>query len=252
MSKKYPGVAAQSQSIFCKPEPRNTKFIMGCVLDYIFSSFKSISGRTSFVQVGSNDGIRGDKISHHVRKSGWTGLLIEPVNEAMSRLRKTYSGCGGLFFHQVAIWSDEGVHPFHVVCGEDVISSFSLETIMLHELKYENLQSMIEVRPTPTRRLDLLCRETGFEKPDFLIIDAEGCDDIVLQTFDFNRHRPAIVFFEHVALSRENSRSIRDFLYRLGYEIIYDRHDCLCMLREAFDKDFVAFLERLLREARDN
>jgi len=248
----YCGVASLSSSIFCRSEPRNTKFILAEIIDFVVATIEGASETAVFVQVGANDGVRGDPLRQHVVTGRWRGLLIEPVPEAMERLQANYTGREGLVFRREAIWEEETTRDFHFVRGEDVLSSFSMETIMLHALKYDDLASMIETRPVVTRRLDSLCRETGFEKPDLLVVDVEGCDDIVLRSFDFARHRPAIVLFEHVALSEDASRSIAKFLDELGYELISDRHDCLCLLRDAFDPKLVRFLSHIITAARDN
>jgi FkbM family methyltransferase len=248
----YPGVAGLSSSVFCKKEPRNTKFIFAEIVDYVLSMIRPDGTPVTFVQVGANDGMRGDPISRHVIQGGWRGLLVEPVPAAMERLRAHYGTGPGLVFRGEAIWSEEGRRDFHIVRGEDVLSSFSLPTIMMHELKYDDLAGMIETVPVATRRLDSLCRETGFETADLLVVDVEGCDDIVLRTFDFERHRPSAILFEHVALSAEASQAIGEFLEKLGYEIIYDRHDCLCLLGERFEPRLVEFLARVVGAARDN
>ncbi len=248
----YPGVAGLSQSVFCRKEPRNTKFIFAEILDHVLAKIAADKAPASFVQVGANDGVRGDPISRHVVAGGWRGLLIEPVPAAMARLRAHYGEREGLVFRGEAIWSEEGMRDFHIVRGEDVLSSFSMPTILMHELKYDDLPGMIETVPVATRRLDSLCRETGFHSPDLLAVDVEGCDDIVLRSFDFGHHRPSAVLFEHVALSAQASRAIGDFLEALGYTIMHDRHDCLCLLRERFEAGLVDFLARVVTAAREN
>lgn len=248
----YPGVAGLSSSVFCQKEPRNTKYVFAEIVDYVLATIEPNAAPVTFVQVGANDGMRGDPISRHVIQGGWRGLLVEPVPSAMERLRAHYGACEGLIFRDEAIWPEEGTRDFHIVRGEDVLSSFSLPTIMMHELKYDDLPGMIETVPVTTRRLDSLCRETGFETADLLVVDVEGCDDIVLRTFDFDRHRPSAILFEHVALSAEASRAIGEFLEKFGYHIIHDRHDCLCLLGERFEPRLVEFLGRVVRTAREN
>ncbi|WP_454818256.1 FkbM family methyltransferase [Labrys neptuniae] len=218
-----------------RPEPRNTKYVFAEIVDYVLAMIEPDAAPLTFVQVGADDGMRGDPISRHVIQGSWRGLLVEPVPAAMERLRTHY-----------------GTRDFHIVRGEDVLSSFSLPTIMMHELKYDDLPGMIETVPVTTRRLDSLCRETGFETADLLVIDVEGCDDIVLRTFDFDLHRPSAILFEHVALTAEASRAIGEFLEKLGYHIIYDRHDCLCLLGERFEPRLVEFLGRVVKAAREN
>ncbi|MHA7819945.1 MAG: FkbM family methyltransferase [Erythrobacter sp.] len=253
MSKsQYQGVAAQSQSVFSAKEPRNTKFVFGLVVDYLLESLSRDKDQVVFVQVGANDGVRGDALNKHIREHDWRGLLIEPVPAAFERLSETYRSIGSVDFAQTAIWTESGTKPFYIVDGADVLSSFSRETIMLHDLKYDDLASMIREVEVPTSRLDDLCRQRGVERPDVLAVDAEGCDDIVLGTFDFDLHRPSIVLFEHVALTHEASSRLKELLEGLGYTLVYDRHDVLAIASGAFADHLTSFCQDIVMTARTN
>lgn len=248
----YPGVARLSKSVFCKKEPRNTKFILAEIISHVFDLISARCNPLTFVQAGANDGVHADAIGAHVIRHGWRGMLIEPVPAAMERLRANYGPRDGLVFRTEAIWPDEEMRDFYMVRGEDVLSSFSLDTIMKHAPKYDDLPGMIETIQVPTRRLDTLCRETGFITPDVLAVDVEGLDDIILRTFDFDHHRPLAILFEHVHLSAGASEDIGTFLTGHGYVIIHDRHDCLCLQPDALAAGEVDFLARLITAAREN
>lgn len=229
MSKDYKGVASMSKSVFSVKEPRNTKFIFEVLVNYILDELQRNLDTVSFIQVGANDGVRGDFLSMKVKAYMWTGLLIEPVAEARVRLGETYKKAKNLTIVPCAIWEEEGCLPFYKVYPEDVISSFSLETIMLHGGKYDDLEGMITVIEVPTRRLDTLAREYGFNDANLLAVDAEGCDDIVLNTYDFSQKCPEVVIFEHVALPYERSVAIRDKLVQHGYRLVSDRHNVMAL-----------------------
>jgi FkbM family methyltransferase len=248
----WKGVASTSQSVFCAPEPKNTKFIYAVVRGYIFDSLTRREETVRFVQVGANDGLHGDPLRPHVQDHGWRGLLIEPIPAVFDRLKAAYGELPGVEFANVAIWPEEGEKTLHVVDGRDVLSSFSLETILHHEPKYDDLRSELRTLKVPTRRLDTLLRETGHAEPHVLVVDVEGCDDAVLRTYDFSAHKPDVVQFEHVHLSAERSAAARDWLTGLGYALLFDRHDVLCIDAARFDPALVRFCQDLLVTARAN
>ncbi|MET3524078.1 FkbM family methyltransferase [Mesorhizobium abyssinicae] len=247
----WKGIASISESIFSAPEPRNTKFIYALVRNYIFDEL-SRQGVVRFVQVGTNDGMGTDPLRRHVLRRGWQGLLIEPVPQAFDRLKSSYGAPSGVDFANVAIWPDEGEKTMHVVKGCDVLSSFSLETILRHEPKYDDLRSEIFTIEVPTRRLATLLVETGHSEPHVLVVDTEGCDAVVLRTYDFSSHKPNVVQFEHVHLSAEVSSDLRDWLTGLGYALLFDRHDVLALDTTRFDPALVRFCQDLLSTARAN
>jgi FkbM family methyltransferase len=248
----WKGIASISRSVFCAREPRNTKFIFEVVRGYIFDELSRRESVVRFVQVGANDGVEVDPLRATVLRHGWRGLLIEPIPEAFERLRTAYGAPPGVDFAKVAIWPDEGEKTLHVVDGLDGLSSFSLETILEQEPKYDDLRSALRTIEVPTRRLDSLLRETGHAQPHVLVVDVEGCDDIVLRTFDFSAHQPDVIQFEHVHLSAEASADLRAWLTDLGYALVFDRHDVLALNTARLDPHLVSFCQDLLVTARAN
>jgi FkbM family methyltransferase len=248
----WKGIASVSRSVFCAREPRNTKFIYEVVRGYIFDELSRRESIVRFVQVGANDGVEVDPLRAVVLRRGWRGLLIEPIPEAFDRLKGNYAAAPGIDFANVAIWPEEGAKTLHVVDGDTGLSSFSLETILEQEPKYVDLRSELRTIEVPTRRLDNLLRETGHTEPHVLVVDTEGCDGIVLRTFDFSAHQPDVVQFEHVHLSAETSADMRDWLTDLGYALLFDRHDVLALHRTRFDPELIRFCQDILITARAN
>jgi FkbM family methyltransferase len=248
----WKGVVSTSTSVFCAPEPRNTKFILAVLRGYIFDELSRQKEVVRFVQVGANDSLHADPLRTHVLRDGWRGLLIEPIPRVFDRLKAAYAAAPGVEFARVAIWSDEGEKTLHLVEGRDVLSGFSLETILRHEAKYDDLRSELTTLEVPTRRLDRLLRETGHDRPHVLAVDTEGCDDIVLRTYDFAAHKPSAVQFEHVHLSAGASAGLREWLAGLGYELLFDRHDVVALDTTAFDPALIRFCKDILCAAREN
>jgi FkbM family methyltransferase len=230
----YISVARRSSSIFAQQDGEGTVRAFDTAVHALLSALAFSRAPVSFVQVGTNDADRGDRLVRHVAKGGWHGILIEPQAQALNAARERYIGLDGLIFEQCAVWPDDDPPQFWEVRGESVLSSFSRETIELHSGKYDDLAAMIAPMEVRTARLDDLCAAHAIW-PDLVAVDTEGTDDIVLSTLDLENLRPALVLFEHVMLSRERSRDLANRLKSLGYRLLHDRHDCLAVMPDRFD-----------------
>jgi FkbM family methyltransferase len=209
-------------------------------------------GTVTFVQVGANDGINADHIHPFVKSGAWTGVLVEPAPVPYARLRENYRGVDGLHFAPVAISLSDEKLPFYFVEGDDGLSSFSLDTILSHAPKYDDLRGMIRTLEVETRTLDAVCDEYGISNPAVVAVDTEGTDDIVLQSLSIEARKPSVILFEHCHLSAERSAKLRDRLVGAGYRLIHDRHDALAIAAGTFDEREVDFMADVISVARAN
>ena len=240
------GIASISESVLCLKEPHETKAIFAGVVREALETLTAQLARISFVQVGANDGIHADHLHPLVMSGRWHGLLIEPAPRPYARLLQTYRDVGGLAFEQLAVSEQEGCLPFFYVEGDDGLSSLSLDTILSHAPKYENLRNMIRPMTVTARRLDDICDDHGLRCPAVIAVDSEGMDDVVLKSFSIEARRPAIILFEHCHLSAERSAALRDRLIAANYRILHDRHDALALRRGVFeDKVVQSFSDRI-------
>lgn len=249
---RWRGIASFSQSVLCLKEPFNTKPLFGRVLARAFELLTDRMETVPFVQVGANDGVHADHIFPFVRSGKWTGVLVEPAPIPFRRLVDNYRGVHGLQFAQVAISPSRGKLPFYYVEGDDGLSSFSLDTILSHAPKYDDLRGMIRTLDVPTTTLDALCDDYGINQPAVVAVDTEGTDDLVLQTFSIETRRPALVLFEHCHLPADRSAALRDRLIAADYRLIHDRHDALAVAEGTFDAAEVDFLADIIAIARSN
>jgi hypothetical protein len=78
---------------------------------------KYFNGKPAFfVQVGSNDGQRGDPL-HDLIKSNpqWSGIFIEPVEYVFNRLVDNYGNDPRFRFEQIAIGDELGQRQFYYI-----------------------------------------------------------------------------------------------------------------------------------------
>lgn len=243
--------ARSSESVFGSIEPKNTKYVYTRVQTYVLDQLTARLGNVIFAQVGANDGLRADPINPYIMKGHWRGLLIEPLPACFATLQQTYAGIAGLTFANLAIADTNGTATFYAVDGAtDVLSSFSRSAIMKHAETRPGLESLIKEITVPTMRLDDLLAEHGYDALDILVVDTEGCDDMVLSTFDLARFKPAIVLFEHVLLSHGGSEKVRAQFTSEGYTLIWDRHDVLAIREGFFDAELTRFLHEVVEVAK--
>lgn len=246
------GIASFSESVLCLKEPFNTKPLFGRIAARAFERLTERLGTVRFVQVGANDGVHADHLHPFIVGGRWEGVLIEPAPDPFDRLTRTYAGIDGLQFVCKAISCETGSLPFYYVEGEDGLSSFSLETILAHSPKYDDLPGMIRTMAVETETLDALCDRMGIARPDVIAVDTEGTDDLVLQSFDLEGRRPKLVLFEHCHLSAQRSAALRDRIVGAGYRLVHDRHDALAIAPDALDPAEADFFADLVALARAN
>ena len=83
-----------------------------------------------------------------------------------------------------------------------------------HVLKHlaPEYHSIVESDTVECLTVKALLKRNHIEQIDLLHIDAEGCDWIILQQFDFNLVRPTVVLFERKHLNREDQEVARSMM----------------------------------------
>jgi FkbM family methyltransferase len=181
-----------------------------------------------FVQIGSNDGKKGDPIHEFVKKYKWQGLLVEPVPSIFKRLQENYKGYQGLNFENVAIAQEEGLRSFYrlkendnpsMPVWYDQLGSFNKEVIQKHRSQIPNLDKYLieeEVRCIPFMAL---LKKHSVSRIDLLHIDAEGYDYEIIKMIDFTKVKPAAILYEHRHLSEEDKNECTELLKAHGYKL---------------------------------
>jgi FkbM family methyltransferase len=203
-----------------------------------------------FLQIGAYDGVTHDPINALVREHGWHGILVEPQPAVFEKLVANYSDVSGLTFVNAAIAGVASTRPLYVIQDQegsvvDVIQDDSGSIVdSLGGVASFNRAHVERFMPAAVARypgirvgsLDVRC--TTFEdvlsdtpQLDLLLIDTEGYDLELLELFDFDRFRPAIVRFEHAHLSPESWDDAVELLTRRGYRTLREQYDTTAYLR---------------------
>src|SRR5258705_8601708 len=85
------------------------------VLDLVVADSVAAGRKPVLVQIGANDGVRGDPIRHLILRHGLTGLLVEPLPDLFAHLQANYAGQQGLKFEQCAVGESDGQVPLYRV-----------------------------------------------------------------------------------------------------------------------------------------
>lgn len=195
---------------------------------------KSKNKPINFIQVGASDGLRWDPIRRFVIRDKWKGVLIEPINPVYEMLRSNYSYVNNndLIFENCAISTNEGTIKFWSY-SDEFLKSLSIEerlfylrkssldkTLVEKSLsKIECHEDCIEWYEATSLPLENIIDRYFFGKViDLIFIDAEGFDDQVIRTINFDKCTPRTIIYENHNLGK-NKEIIENYLSKKGYSI---------------------------------
>lgn len=156
-------------------------------------------------------------------EQGARGINIEPDTTLFEAFAKQRSRDINL---NVGISDQEGELPFYVM------STPTLNTFSEADAQAAVAQGRVKidrVLPVRVRPINVVLEENLQGKSlDFLSIDVEGLDFIILRSMDFSRWRPKVICVETITYSEANKGEkipqISGLLQDLGYEAYADTH----------------------------
>lgn len=185
------------------------------VVRSFYENFKKYKG--FYVDIGAHHPYRFSNTKYFYSK-GWSGINIEPSPEAMPLFR---------FFRRRDVNLNIGISSAdkeltYYCFDEPALNGFSkkLSEERNHPNSKYHLIKTISVRTFPLKDvLDKYLPEG--QKIDFLSIDAEGYDFIVLKTNDWDRYRPNFVLVEEkIDLADLDESELYIYLREKGYKLI--------------------------------
>jgi len=206
--------------------------------------------RSTFIQVGANDGVTWDPFYYFIRRDGWRGIMIEPQRDVFDKLRATYDGARGITLMNVAVDTIAGSRPlyryaFSASRWATGLATFDRDRLITNfdsDYIRENIaREGVTVAADPESYLvadvvacitfDRAVDALGSATIDFVITDVEGHDVAILDTFPLHRTRPANIVFE---LPIERDAQLESFASKLrahGYRIKESGRNAIAMLR---------------------
>lgn len=158
--------------------------------DYHLECVFADQAKGFYIDVGGGHPV-ADNVSFHFYLRGWRGLVVEP-QRALARAYAAIRPRDIVVDHPVG--DRDGEVVFHRV---DRLHGFS--TIVEENAKGAREFGVgYRSETQPIRRLSGLIEEREIEAIDFLKIDVEGAEGLVLAGLDLARHRPRVMCIEAV------------------------------------------------------
>ncbi len=164
-----------------------------------------------FVEFGATDGVGLSNTFQLEKVFGWTGILVEPGRNWKEKLavnRDCHKD-----FRCVTAKSGDLVHFMES-------SSPELSTIKGFEGSDENLRETSNSYDVESVSLEDLLDENKAPKIiDYLSIDTEGSEFLILENFNFNKYKFRVITCEHNFT--ENRDKIHKLLIQKGYRRVW-------------------------------
>ena len=201
-------------------------------------NYFSIANKKSvqFIQIGANDGLRWDPVRRFITRDGWSGILVEPLPQAFTLLKKNYAHIkhNNLVFVNAAISSNnENLHLWSF--SESFLNKLSIEDrffylrksslnkkIVISHLKgLDNIDEKIKCFNIKCISINSLVEKFWkHNEIDLIVIDAEGHDANIIRSINFQIICPKAILYESHNLGDDKQR-INGFLKDKGYNV-YD------------------------------
>lgn len=185
-----------------------------------------------FVQVGAFRPGFEDYLHRHTKLGRLGGLMIEPQPKAFEELNTTYADREDVILVQAAISDHDGEATLYIPNhpeGKDIASLSRDHAMLCYKERPERPDPLLFEEKVPLRSLDSLFTEHHLESFDILQIDAEGHDDVILQSVDLKKYQPAIISLETCNISRERRSAVWSRLDQSGYRIHINNRDTLAL-----------------------
>lgn len=143
-----------------------------------------------YVDVGANDPV-ADSVTYAFYLRGWTGITVEPVPAWAQRQRELRPDD---YLVEAAIVSEETETVTLHSIADTGLSTLVDEVGASHQNDGWDVEDIV----VPAKRLDDVLHEAGWADLDihFMVIDTEGAERAVLESFDLKRWRPWILVVE--------------------------------------------------------
>ena len=180
--------------------------------DLVVDILTGMKSRGFYVDVGAND---PDRLSNTKRfyDRGWSGITIEPDPLLSLELRRRRPRDVVL---GVGVGEQRGEMDFYRM-SDSVYSCFGSDAATYNQKHFSaQIVAIEKIMVLPLR--EIFFEHLRQKEIDFLSIDVEGLDEVVLTSNDWSLYRPKMVMVE---LDRSQN-SVINYLKGVGYELVYN------------------------------
>lgn len=195
-------------------------------LDKIYEKYFGYPSKGYFVEVGAYDGEFVSNTSF-LADHGWNGLYIEPIYEFYEKCLKRHED-NDVIVANVAIGLKEG--ETKIYRGDTLTTLDKEQMLRYREIDWAQHISFHE-DICDQMRLDTLMERLEVPKNfDLLVVDVEGKESEIFQTFELSEWKPKMIIVEledeHPTFQKypdfvEKVRQLRSYILDQGYTQIY-------------------------------
>ena len=176
----------------------------------------------TFLEFGATNGIELSNSLMLEREFSWTGVLVEPSPQWHPDLSTNRPDAVVL---DSCIFTETGKQLDFFVSDAGVLSTLdefreSDASTMPGNAKVRN-QSGYHCKVTSISLNDVMLKYFGGNPIDFMSVDTEGSEFLILQEFDFNKYAPKVVTVEHNF--SENQKRLDDLFKDNGYVRYFEK-----------------------------
>lgn len=191
-----------------------------------------------FVEVGAFD---GESVSNTscLADSGWTGYYIEPVKEHYEKCIERHKNNNNVKVSNFAIGTKEGLVPIYcsgIVSTLDEEQAKNVSSMELFGNPQYTVSQCIQIKLENYLKLEKIPKNF-----DLLVVDVEGREENVFESFNFNDWKPKMMiielidnhpFFVENKTLVESCRRVRKYIIDFGYfEVFRDEINTIFVLK---------------------
>lgn len=196
-------------------------------LQIIYDKYFNNTNKGTFVEVGAYDG-KSWSNTCFLADIGWKGIYIEPIKQYADSCAVNHIN-NNVIVENCAIGCIENTIPIYVREG---LTTLVPEVNIAHDEMYKGTYS--------TSFANVVNLETILKKHDIdlnfdlLVVDTEGYEYEVFQSFSLDEYRPKMIIvelcdvhkgYDNYPKLQQNAKLTRDFITDKGYHEIY--RDCI-------------------------
>ncbi len=173
-----------------------------------------------YIDIGANHPFTGSNTALFY-ESGSRGINLEPDPILFAAFRKLRKGDINL---NVGVLDRSGEREFYIMSFRDM-STFSKSEAEARMRKFD--AQIVQVINVKVVALNEIFAEYGAQNPpQFMSIDAEGADELILRAFDFGSWSPEVICCETLSFASttkwEKNASLIRFVESEGYFVLAD------------------------------
>lgn len=167
-----------------------------------------------YLEIGAYDGVLASNTLFFEREMGWSGILIEPQPTTSQKLKQNRGGNPrNVILAEAACSADAGGQlEMH---GDDFLGA-AVEDLQALEIRERWPEKYTGKYMVPCEPLSDMISKAGLTKLELLVLDVEGSELLVLETFDWHV-QVCVWLVEMDGFNPEKDQAVESLLVENGY-----------------------------------